>query len=327
MRFLIAGLGSIGQRHLRNLRALGQTDVVAFRQRNWPVPPDARVTSVDDLTAALADRPDAVIVANPTSLHLPVALAAAHTGCHLLIEKPLSHDLEGTGELEAIVAAKRLTALVGYHLRFHPGLRLVKKLLDEGRIGRPIAARIQCGEYLPSWHPAEDYRAGYSARRDLGGGAILTLSHELDYACWLFGDVRRVAAFAGRRSALEIDVEDTAQITLEFQSGVVAQVHLDYVQRPPGRSCHVVGEGGQILWDYFGPGVSLSETSRLEWQTLPVHAGLERNDLYVNELAHFLECLAGRTEPLIPLACGRRVLEVALAARTSAEKGEFVWLP
>jgi predicted dehydrogenase len=327
MKFLIAGLGSIGQRHLRNLRALGQTDVLAYRQRNWPLPSELPVPSVGDLSAALAAGPDAVIVATPTSLHVPIALAVARAGCPLLIEKPLGHELEGIAELEALVAAKRLPVLVGYHLRFHPGLRLVKRLLDEGRIGRPIAARLQCGEYLPGWHPAEDYRAGYSARRDLGGGAILTLSHELDYAGWLFGDVRRVAAFAGRRSALQIDVEDTAQIALEFRSGLTAQVHLDYVQRPPARTCHIVGEAGQIFWDYFGPGVTLYEGARDAKETFPVHAGLERNDLYLSELAHFLECLAGRAEPAVPLASGRRTLEVALAARASADKGEFVWLP
>jgi predicted dehydrogenase len=327
MKFLIAGLGSIGQRHLRNLHALGQTDVLAYRQRNWPLPSDLPVSSVGELSAALAAGPDAVIVATPTSQHLPIALAAARAGCALLIEKPLAHELEGIAELEALVAAKRLPVLVGYHLRFHPELRLVKRLLDEGRIGRPIAARIQCGEYLPGWHPAEDYRAGYSARRDLGGGAILTLSHELDYAGWLFGDVRRVAAFAGRRSALQIDVEDTAQITLEFRSGLTAQIHLDYVQRPPARTCHIVGEAGQILWDYFGSGVTLYEVGREAWETFPVDAGLERNDLYLSELAHFLECLAGRAQPVVPLASGRRTLEVALAARASADKGEFMWLP
>ena len=327
MKFLIAGLGSIGQRHLRNLRALGETDVVAYRRRSLPLPPDLQVRAVSDLAAALEEKPDAVIVANPTILHVAVALEAARAGCHLLIEKPLSDDLEGVAELEEIVARKRLTVLVGYHLRFHPGLRLVKSLLDEQRVGRLIAARIQCGEYLPVWHPWEDYRTSYSARRDLGGGVILTLSHELDYASWLFGDVQRVVAFAWRRSSLELDVEDTAQITLEFRSGLTAQVHLDYIQRPAARSCHVLGEEGQLVWDYFGQGVTLYEASTREWRTVPAQPGQERNDLYVSELKHFLDCVNSRSEPMTPLSSGRRVLEVALAARQSAEKGELVSVP
>lgn len=170
-----------------------------------------------DLAAALARRPDAVIVSNPTALHLDVAIPAASAGCHLLIEKPVSHNLERLDELEAAVARGGGQVLVGYQFRFHPGLQEVKGLLEKSGIGRPVSACAQWGEYLPGWHPWEDYRQSYSARADLGGGVVLTVSHPFDYLRWLLGEVREVAAAVANLGGLVADVEDTAEAILGFQ--------------------------------------------------------------------------------------------------------------
>lgn len=329
MKILLVGLGSIGQRHLRNLATLGCTDLWAVRVRNRPLPelpPGVRLQTFADLEEALTQGPEVVFVTNPTSLHVPTALAAARRGCHLFIEKPLGHTLEGVAELAEEVERRRLTVLVGCSLRFHPGLLQVKALLDSGRIGSVIAARLQVGEYLPGWHPWEDYREGYSARRDLGGGVILTLIHELDYSRWLFGDPTRVVAFGGKRTSLEVDVEDVAAILLEFPHGPVVQLHMDYIQRPPSRTCQIVGEAGQIIWDYYGEGVRLYGADSGAWTLFPHPPGLERNTVYLDEVRHFLDCLGGRATPAVKLADGLRVLEMAMAARTSLEKGEVVWL-
>ena len=321
MKLLMVGLGSIGQRHLRNLNRLGETDILAYRVRNLPLPENLGVRVIDSLDEALEQCPDAVIVANPTSLHIPVALLAARRGCHLFIEKPLSNNLEGLAELEELVKQNRLQVLIGYQLRFHPDLRLVKTLLEEGAIGTVLSARIQVGEYLPSWHPDEDYRDGYSARRDLGGGAVLTMSHELDFGCWLFGEVEQVSAFTASRSSLGMDVEDTAQILLRFCNDVLVQIHIDYIQRPPGRSCQIIGERGQIVWDYYEPGVRLYEVSSGKWRTFPIHKSFERNCMYLSEVRHFLDCLEGREELQVPIETGRKVLELALAIKRSAQTG------
>ena len=139
MRFLIAGFGSIGRRHLRNLHALGEQDILLYRTHHSTLP-DEEITGLPvetDLQKALAHHPDAVIVANPTALHLQVAVPAARAGCHLLIEKPVSHDLEGIGELGTALSESGCKALVGFQFRFHPGLRTVRDLLEGGAIGRP----------------------------------------------------------------------------------------------------------------------------------------------------------------------------------------------
>ena len=149
-----------------------------------------------------------------------------------------------------LARSKNLVTLVGCNLRFHPGLVAVKRLLEQGVAGRIVAIRAEVGQYLPDWHPGEDYRQGYSARLDLGGGIILDAVHEIDYVRWLLGPVRSVACFAGKLSHLEVETEDTAALLFRFSNGTIGEVHLDYVQRAYSRTCHIIGDEGTIRWDY-----------------------------------------------------------------------------
>jgi len=251
MKFLISGLGSIGRRHLRNLRALGQEDIILYRTHQATLP-DVELGDLPtftELSLAFAEKPDGVIIANPTALHLEVATAAAKAGAALLIEKPISDSLAGLGELQSALKLSDKPAMVGFHFRFHPVLNRVKTLLESGQLGKPLSARAHWGEYLPGWHPWEDYRRSYAARADLGGGVVNTLSHPLDYLRWLLGEVKSVSAWTGKLSELELDVEDNADILLRFAAGEAARVHLDYYQRPPSHTLEITCEGGRICWD------------------------------------------------------------------------------
>lgn len=320
-KILIAGLGSIGRRHLRNLRSLGHTNFVLYRSHHSTLP-DAELADIPtetDLQAALAHQPAAVIVANPTALHLPVAIAAAQSGCHLFLEKSISHDLDGLDKLSTLIEQHQLKVLVGFQFRFHPGLQAVKQLLQSGAIGTPVYAHAHWGEYLPGWHPWEDYRSGYSARSDLGGGVILTLCHPLDYLRWLLGEVKTVSATVGRRSHLELDVEDMADITLEFDGGAIATVHLDYIQQPPTHTLHITGQQGSLRWDNADGAVHWYEAKQGNWQSIPLDPKFERNSMFLAEMQHFLDCLAGKAEPLVTLEDGVKGLAIALAAKTGSK--------
>ena len=340
MKFLIAGLGSIGRRHLRNLLALGEREVLLYRTNRSTLPDDelAGFPVESDLQAALDWGPDAVLVCNPTALHLQVAIPAAERGCHLFIEKPISHSWEGVERLRSAVRASGSRVLVGYHFRYHPGLLAVRHLLAEGRIGRVLSVRSHWGEYLPSWHPWEDYRKGYSAQADLGGGVVLTLSHPLDYLLWLFGDVEAAWAFAGSLSELELDVEDTAEIGLRFANGVVGSLHLDYNQRPTAHTLEMIGAHGTLRWDNASGNVSLYQaepeqgTEANQWQIYPLAAlpgaspDFQRNDLFLAEMRHFLCVVRGEAQPVCSLEDGSRALRLALAALQSAREGRLVKL-
>jgi len=330
MKALIIGCGSIGCRHLRNLLDLTDRDVeiIAYRQRG----DDAEVMKREfglrtffNRVEALAERPDFALITNPTSLHVPVAIEAARSGCHLFIEKPLSHSLDSVDKLLDLIRERDLIAFVGFNMRFHRGLQLVKRVLEEERIGRVLSIRAQVGQYLPDWRPGQDYRRSYSARRALGGGVILDLIHELDYVRWLVGEVNQVTCFAGHISSLEIETEDVAEILLHFENGAIGNVHMDCIQRFPSRTCRIVGKEGVITWDYYANEVRLFEADRGDWQVF-CQKGFKRNDMYRAEMQHFLACLEGHEKPAVDVEEGARILRLALAARESAETGKICGL-
>lgn len=324
MKFLIAGYGSIGRRHLRNLLALGERDILLLRSNRSTLPEDeiAQFPVETDLAAALAHRPDAVIISNPTALHLDVAVPPAEAGCAILLEKPVSHSLERVDEFQAAVRRGGAKVLVGFQFRFHPTLRRAAQLLAEGGIGKPVSFRAQWGEYLPNWHPWEDYRQSYAARADLGGGVILTLCHPFDYLRMLLGEVESLWAFASAGSGgLNLLVEDAAEVGLRFSSGVVGSVHLDYFQQPAAHFVEVVGSSGTLRWDNADASLSIYRPSAGEWTSELPPEGFERNWLFVEEMRNFLGVLRGESAPLCTLEDGVRALQIALLARESAADG------
>jgi predicted dehydrogenase len=320
VRVLIAGLGAIGQRHARNLRAIDPgIELLAYRRRRLPhvvtdtlQRDDSRNVEEDfarvftDLGEALAARPDAVFVCTPSAGHLAIAQPAAQAGCHLFIEKPVSHTLEGVDRLAATVAARSLVAMVGCQWRYHPAVRTLRDRLAGGSLGRPRHAAIEYREYLPDWHPYEDYRASYAAREDLGGGVVLTQIHDYDLAWWLFGPARRVRASGGHMSDLDIDVEDS--VDAQIEGGVCpVRVSQSFAARPPRRMISLYSEGGTLDVDLLRPVEAFT-----------------RNDMFVAEARHFLACIEGGERPEVPLAHGIEVLKLALAVKQSMRTGRIV---
>ncbi len=285
---------------------------------------DLGVLTVDDMAAGWNMSPDVAIITTPTSSHLQLAIEATRRGCHFFVEKPLSDTLEGVDQLVAAVAEAGIVSLVGCNMRFHPGVRALKKLVDAGALGSILSAHFEFGQYLPDWRPLDDYRTTYSARRDLGGGVILDAIHELDYATWLLGDVSDVACFADHVSKLEIDTEDAASILLRFRAGAVAEVHLDYVQRAYSRSCKLVGELGTARWDYTRPDLEVYLAHTKEWRTTRLFDEWDPNAMYLDEFQHFLRCLDGEEMPLSDVVAGRNTLSLAIAAKTAAAERRTV---
>lgn len=327
-RVLLVGCGSIGKRHLRNLKALGLDDLHAFDPRPDRVKEAAEQTGANPCTKleeGLERKPDIALICTPNSLHIPAALSAARAGCHLFIEKPLSHSLDGISELQAEVRRRGLTALVGCNMRFHPGIALTRRLLNEGLIGRIACARVMAGSYLPEWHPWEDYRQGYSARADLGGGVILDGIHEIDYLLDILGPAAEVSCVAGRFSDIDIQTEDAAEIVIRLQRGALANVHLDYLQRAYRRTAQFSGTEGTLEWDFDIPEVRVYKAETKVWKSHPLPPA-DVNSMYVAEMQHMLACVAGREKPAQDLAAARAALDVALAAKRSAATGTRISL-
>jgi predicted dehydrogenase len=253
---------------------------------------------------------------------VPLALALVEQSIPVLMEKPLSHDLSRVAELQRLATARQVPVMVGYNLRFNPSLIAFRELLGSGDLGTVRAARAEVGQYLPDWRPQADYRGCVSASRALGGGALLELSHEIDYIYWLFGMPDRVTCRGGHYSELEIDVEDLVELCLEYDSPRrLVSIHLDFLQRTAARSCKVIGTAGTATWDAMHHRVELNIVDperRVETITRPMSEG---NEMYVAELSAFLDSVEQSREAPIRIEEGADVLAIVMAAKRSMISG------
>lgn len=294
MKFLICGMGSIGVRHFQNLKKLGYDDIILY-STGQSVYPDVNNIIADtpkfsDINEALSHSPDVCIIANPTSLHVETALLAAKNRCHLYIEKPISHSLEGLKELSAIVDKYDLITLVTYQFRYHPHIRLLRDLMvQEEKYGRPLWVSAQWSEYLPDWHPWEDYKKGYSARKDLGGGVLLTQIHPLNYLSFIFGGIKKLTVLTQSTGSLGIDVEDIADIQVEFENSMTGVIHIDYLQKPRVHVMTIVTTSGRFEWNYHQN--SLIFLDREGYQESFPNENFERNDMFVEMLKDYISCV------------------------------------
>jgi predicted dehydrogenase len=307
MRVAVLGCGSIGRRHIENLRSLGCTDLLLFD----PILEAGVLSTLDEVWAR---KPDVAVIAAPSNLHTELALDAATRGCHLFIEKPLSHTIDRLDLLVHEAETKSVITMVACNMRFHPGPATIKRLIAAGAIGDVIAMRLQTGSYLPRWRPGQDYRESYSASPEWGG-ATLDCIHELDLAIWFGGPARVVGAASVPARAIGLQTEGLNDILLRHESGVVSNVHLNFVQRDYRRTCQIIGTEGTLAWDFnehrvdrFGPDGERAET-------ISEPDGWQLNQMYLDELEHFLESVRTGVPSMNPMRDAVNVLRVALTAR------------
>ena len=320
---LVVGAGSIGRRHLGNLKQLGIGKLSACDpnpERLAYVWEHFQAESFANIDAGLKSKPDIVLICSPPVHHVPQTLQAMRAGAHVFVEKPVSHSLSGIDELLAEEQKSAVVVQVGYNLRFHPPLQKLKELVNGQAVGKIRWGRVESGSYLPEWRPWQDYRLSYTASRELGGGIILDGSHELDYVTWLFGSPVELACMAGKVSNLEVSVEDCATMLLRFPDGSQLDVHVDFMQRSYSRGCVFAGENGKLQWDFTSNTVlqRCGEDSKV----FPFDCAV--NDMYVAEMRHFIECVENGRKPQVTLQEGIRTLRIALGARTSAEERRWV---
>lgn len=287
---LVFGAGSIGERHLGILQKLGYTNLWVYRQRNLPLRTLDRGTLrvISDLTELDGEKITAAVICTPTSQHLPQTLWCVRRRIPVLIEKPLSDTLEGLVELEVALAERPTLIQVAYMLRYHPFFRKIKKLIENEELGTLLSVQTYWGEYLPDWHPWEDYRQSYAARQELGGGVALTLSHDRDLVNWLArSPVKHWNTLKNYRSSLEINVESGADVSLGYENGVTAHCHLNFHERVPRRWYRFVFEEGSVEVDYFKATYSLMQPGRdTITHTLE---NFDRNQLFEDQTTDFFQ--------------------------------------
>jgi len=317
----IIGLGSIGRRHLRLLSKIrSDIKIIAVRSGHGSECEEEKIASktVYSIGEAIKYGIQAAIVSSPAILHLEQSLELAKNGVHLLIEKPLSYSLDRTDELLEVVNNNSLIAMVGYVLRYDSGAIEFKNWISNKITGEILHARIECGSYLPDWRPGQNYRKSVSALSELGGGALLELSHELDYLHWFFGKPIDVQAKIRNSGTINVNVEDQFDLLMTSEQGYSILAQVDFNRRYVKRKCTVLTAEGELTWDAVKQNVT--------WKTVNEGSSSydynnERDYIYRTQLEIFIDCIENDNASIVTVEDGINVLRLIDAARDSSKNG------
>jgi predicted dehydrogenase len=325
LKALVVGYGSVGKRHIQNLSELpGMTITVFTHRKNDSFLKQKKCIIFRNLQDCVSKTYDFAIIANESNLHIETALVLARKNIPFILEKPLSHKMKNVKKLISLIKKNNLITLMGCNLRFHPCIRKIKYLLDNKKIGKILSVKVENGSYLPNWHPDENYQKSYASRQELGGGVVLTSIHEIDYLYWFFGNVKEVISMTGKFSSLKINTADLSSSLLFFKNNFVSELHLDYFQHFPFRSCKIIGSKGIIYWDTEINSVKIFNVITKRWKKEFSLQNYNFNSTYKDEIKYFLECLKNDTQTINSVEDGAKVLEIGLAILKSSKLKKMV---
>lgn len=324
MNIVVVGGGSIGKRHLRNLKELNLGDLFCFRRSlDSSFEEEFFCTVLTQLDEVKKLHPDVLIVCNPTALHLEWIELANQLDIHLFVEKPMV-DLESS--LDRIKKSKpnNKVFFIGFMMRFHPLVKKIKELLEGDKIGEVYSARLEFGSFLPYWHPWEDYKDSYASKKELGGGVINTITHELDLAQYFFGEPKKISTIKSNFNNIGIEVEEIAESTLIYNDKLVT-LHVDFLQQDYDRRITILGSKGKISWNWHDNLIEIelhkSFNEKIELQNFDV------NQLYIDELKEFFELIERKcTEHELNLDHAINNTQLMIDMHKSADLGKVIEL-
>ena len=304
IKICLIGRGSIGKRHLKNLLALGYKNIIAFSNRYDKVKTiqfekEFGVQTINNLEKLETFQPKIFFICNPTSLHEQAMQLAIDHGAHIFVEKPISHALGNLEKIKTELIKKKLLLFQANCLRFHPVIKGIKELLANNEFGNLQYAKIFCGGYFPDWHPSEDYHVSYVGKKELGGGAVLTLQHEIDYVYWFFGELKNLCSITKKISDLDINVEDSAEILAESNTCPMVNIHLNIFQRPHSRKIQIFGNNASLTYQFGDPTLRLYNFNNKNYKEFFYIGDYDTNQMYIDEVKHFFNCLDGNDTPLV----------------------------
>lgn len=330
MKFLVVGLGSMGKRRIRNLKHLKAGEIIGFdikKERREEAERLYGIKTFDDFNSAMLGNPNVLIISTPPNLHTRYAIIAAKRNLHFFTEASVVDD--GMDELISICKTKEIVAAPSCTMRFNPAVQKIRELVLSERIGRPYTFTYHSGQYLPDWHPWEDYRKFYVSQKETGAAREI-VSFELVWLTWIFGTVDKISCFKGRVSDLDIDIDDVYQIILKFNSGVIGHMLVDVLSRVPYRSLRIIGREGVIEWNWLTKKINLFTTGENKWSTYEVDEGSPEKGyiagelMYVEEMRALLNAIEGKAKYPYTLEEDKRILGYLYAAEQSSDKGVHI---
>jgi predicted dehydrogenase len=312
---IIIGFGSIGRRHYNNLLRLGYHNVSVFDQADDVFAGFANVERVEHLNSEVLKNFEIAFICSPNNLHVKHAIMCVQVGCQIFIEKPLSHNLQDVDKLISNIKEKEIIGMVACNMRFHPCLKFIKEYINKGRLGKVYSINNEFGYYLPYWRPQQDYSKNYAAKRKTGGGIILDDIHEFDLLMWLnnFEKIAETRFLFDKSGKLKIETEDNCLATFKFKNRVLGLVKCDYLQQAYSRKCKIVGERGNLEWDFKENIVWLNTKDK----SINIFSAIkfDFNQVYLDEVSYFFRCLAEEKETFNNLELSSQILRICLARK------------
>ena len=260
LKIVFFGLGSIGKKHAKIIRDNYNFELFAYRTNRGQEKNTLNIPEYTNLEEIFALKPDIAFITNPTFLHTDTALECTKRNISLFIEKPISHNLKNTEELEKEIKKRNLFSYVAYNMRFHPVITQLKKILSEEK--QNINFNVVCRSYLPDWRPKQDYTKSYSAIKEMGGGVLLDLSHEFDYINWLFGDIQKIDGECGKKSSLNVDTEDFVDAKITCKHNIKGNLHLDFFTKEKERKIKIFLDNKTFEGDLINNTIKIIENGK-----------------------------------------------------------------
>ncbi|MGB5886574.1 MAG: Gfo/Idh/MocA family oxidoreductase [Acinetobacter venetianus] len=305
----VIGLGNIATRHRRNLKMLFPEAKLIVMSASGRIPKEP-VSDSDHIAESIDEiiqlQVQFAIIASPAPFHAQHAIPFIKAGIPVLIEKPVSVTQTDAQALIDVEAQYKTPVAVGYCLRYLPSAQQVRQMIQEGVIGNLYNAFIEIGQYLPDWRPTKDYRETVSAKTELGGGVLLELSHELDYAQWILGSLTPKHVILRASEELGLEVEDNADLLMTTVKGAVVNIHLDFLQRKAHRKCRFIGSDGCIEWDLIRNEVVLIKAK--EQQEIYSAPEWDKNQMYLEMVTDFIRKINGQPNQSISLQEAQRTV-------------------
>ena len=303
MKILIIGLGGIGQRYLRILKKNYKNSIIysiRSSKKNYEIDDNLKIdknvdimkkyqiNKINDIKDIKLLQLDFALITSPTGKHLEYLRELISENIPILVEKPLSNSYSKAKKIIDYAHSLNVIILTAYVLRFHPAVKKLKKLLDKNILGKIQSVSIDIFSFMPGWHKYEKYESLYASKKELGGGVLLTESHELDLLVWLFGMPNRAMSFSNKTSSYNINVEDTAVSIMEYKDkykNFLVSINQCFTSKLIKRSIYFYGEKGSLELNFVENSIYYDNLrNKKKIFSLKV---FKRNSLFLNQIKYF----------------------------------------
>lgn len=334
LKFLIVGLGSMGKRRIRNLRFSGQDEIIGYdirSDRRREAKKKYGIKVIGSLKNIAQENFDVMIISTPPDQHGGYIRMALKLKMHFFVEHPTNDD----GYKEILSRVDGRSAIIGAPsctLRYYSPVKMIKSILAQGKVGRILAFQYHTGQYLPDWHPYEDYRKVYYSKKSTGACREI-FPFDLIWLNWLFNsEVKEIGGYINKVSDLDMRADDIILANLKYKNEILGNVIIDAIARKPYQTLRVLGSEGTLDWDNFDSVVKLYSAKSKTTKIMAVPKGhpasgyINEEEMYNEEIKAFLQAIKKKIKFPHNFNESQQLLKTLHALEKSSQTGRRIKL-